>query len=31
MAADCMLLQPSKEGVLPEIVIQRTSVAIDIP
>lgn len=31
MAADCMLLQLSKEGVLPEIVIQRTLAAIDIP
>lgn len=31
MAVDCMLLQPSKEGALPEIVIQRTLAAIDIP
>lgn len=31
MAVDCMLLQLSKEGVLPEIVIQRTLAAIDRP
>lgn len=30
MAVDWMLLQPSKEGVLPEIVIQRTLAALDI-
>lgn len=31
MAVDCMLLPLSKEGVLPEIVIQRTLAAVDIP
>lgn len=31
IAVDCMLLQLSTEGVLPEIVIERTLAAIDVP
>lgn len=31
MAVDCILLQQSEEGVLSEIVIERTLAAIDIP